>query len=430
VPRHAQAAAKGLVQCVIVGTMVFAGLCAPKPAEGYSVLAHEANIDALWDSTIEPLLQARFPEATPEQVVEARAYAYGGCVIQDLGYYPFGSHFFSNLLHYVRSGDFVDALIRDAQDIDEYAFALGALGHYAADNSGHPLAVNRAVPLMYPKLKAEFGNTVTYAQSPKSHVLVEFSFDVVQVAAGAYAPEAYHGYIGFKVAKPALERAFLDTYGIEMKDLFLNEDLAIATYRHAVGTTIPEMTKVAWGKKRDEIVKVTPGMQREKFVFNLPRKQYDKEFGSDYAKPHGFARFLAVVYHLVPKIGLFRSLSFSVPTPEAERLFLESFIRTSERFRHSLDALRAGRLRLPNTNFDTGQPTARGEYSLADITYDELLDKLADRRFAGVPAALGANIVAYYGAADPLPGAIPDQQKRSIRIRSHVASLKATCSCP
>jgi zinc dependent phospholipase C len=410
--------------------MVFAGLCAPKPAEGYSVLAHEANIDALWDSTIEPLLQARFPEATPEQVVEARAYAYGGCVIQDLGYYPFGSHFFSNLLHYVRSGDFVDALIRDAQDIDEYAFALGALGHYAADNSGHPLAVNRAVPLMYPKLKAEFGNTVTYAQSPKSHVLVEFSFDVVQVAAGAYAPEAYHGYIGFKVAKPALERAFLDTYGIEMKDLFLNEDLAIATYRHAVGTTIPEMTKVAWGKKRDQIVKVTPGMQREKFVFNLPRKQYDKEFGSDYAKPHGFARFLAVVYHLVPKIGPFRSLSFSVPTPEAERLFLESFISTSERFRHSLDALRAGRLRLPNTNFDTGQPTARGEYSLADITYDELLDKLADRRFAGVPAALGANIVAYYGAADPLPGAIPDQQKRSIRIRSHVASLKATCSCP
>jgi hypothetical protein len=428
-PQHIQAATR-LVKCVIVGTMVCAGPCAPAPAAGYSVLAHEANIDALWDSTITPLLQAGFPEATPEQLVEARAYAYGGCVIQDLGYYPFGSRFFSNLLHYVRSGDFVEALIRDAQDIDEYAFALGALGHYAADNSGHPLAVNRAVPLMYPKLKAEFGNTVTYVQSPKSHVLVEFSFDVVQVAAGAYAPEAYHRYIGFKVAKPALERAFLDTYGIEMKDLFLNEDLAIATYRHAVGTTIPEMTKVAWGKKRDQIVKVTPGMQRQQFVFTLPRKQYDKEFGSDYAKPHGFARFLAVVYRLVPKIGPFRSLSFSVPTPEAERLFLESFISTSERFRQSLVALRAGRLRLSNTNFDTGQPTAKGEYSLADITYDELLDKLADRKFAGVPAALGANIVAYYGAADPLPGAIPDQQKRSIRIRSHVASLKATCSCP
>jgi hypothetical protein len=428
-----QAATKGplkFVKFVIVAIMMFAGLCVPRQAVGYSVLAHEANIDALWDATIKTLLQARFPEATPEQLLEARAYAYGGCVIQDLGYYPFGSRFFSNLLHYVRTGDFVDALIRDAQNIDEYAFALGALGHYAADNSGHPMAVNRAVPLMYPKLKAEFGNNVTYVQSPKSHVLVEFAFDVVQVAAGAYAPEAYHSYIGFKVAKPALERAFRDTYGIEMKDLFLSEDLAIATYRHAVGTTIPEMTKVAWGKKRDQIVKVTPGMQRKNFVFNLSRKKYEKEYGSDYAKPHGFARFLAVVYNLVPKIGPFRSLGFSVPTPEAERLFLESFTSTRERFRQSLDALRAGRLRLPNTNFDTGQPAARGEYSLADVTYDELVDKLADRRFADVSAALSANIVGYYGAADPLPGAISDEQRRSTRIRLQVASLKATCSCP
>jgi Zinc dependent phospholipase C len=411
---------------LIVGTIVLAALCVPRWAEGYSVLAHEANIDAVWDTTIKALLQARFPQATPDDLLRARAYAYGGCVIQDLGYYPFGSHFFSNLLHYVRTGDFVAALIRDAQDIDEYAFALGALGHYTADNSGHPLAVNRAVPLMYPKLRARFGNRVTYEQSPKSHVLVEFAFDVVQVAAGAYAPESYHSYIGFKVAKPALERAFLDTYGIEMKDVFFSEDLAIATYRHAVGTTIPEMTKVAWGKKRDQIAKVTPGIQRKTFVFNLSRKQYDKEFGSDYAKPHGFARFLALVYNLVPKIGPFRSLSFSVPTPEAERLFLESFTTTRERFRKSLDELRAGRLSLPNTDFDTGQPTVRGEYPLADATYDELLDRLADREFNGVQTALSANIIAYYGDAGPLPGAMPDQQKRSTKTRSQVALLKAT----
>ena len=411
---------------LIVGTMVLAGLWVPRRAEGYSVLAHEANIDAVWDTTIKALLQARFPQATPDDLLRARAYAYGGCVIQDLGYYPFGSHFFSNLLHYVRTGDFVAALIRDAQDIDEYAFALGALGHYAADNSGHPIAVNRAVALMYPKLRARFGNRITYEQSPKSHVLVEFGFDVVQVAAAAYAPESYHSYIGFKVAKPALERAFLDTYGIQMKDVFFSEDLAIATYRHAVGTTIPEMTKVAWGKKRDQIAKVTPRIQRKTFVFNLSRKQYDKEFGSDYAKPHGFARFLALVYNLVPKIGPFRSLSFSVPTPEAERLFLESFTTTRERFRQSLDELRAGRLSLPNTDFDTGQPTARGEYPLADATYDELLDRLADREFTGVQTPLSANIIAYYGDAGPLPGAMPDQQKRSTKTRSQLALLKAT----
>jgi hypothetical protein len=420
---------RGMVRFFIAATTVFLALSVPRPASGYSVLAHEANIDALWDSTIKPMLQARFPGTTTDELQEARAYAYGGSVIQDLGYYPFGSHFFSNLLHYVRTGDFVEALIRDAQDVDEYAFALGALGHYTADNSGHPLAVNRSVPLMYPKLKAQFGNTVTYVQSPRSHVLVEFSFDVVQVAAGAYAPEAYHSYIGFKVAKAALERAFRDIYGLEMKDLFFSEDLAIATYRHAVGTTIPEMTKVAWNKRHDQIAKVTPGMKRETFVFNLSRKHYDKEFGPDYAKPHGFARFLAVVYRLVPKVGPFRSLSFSVPTPEAERLFLESFTVTRERFRQSLNALTAGQLRLPNSDFDTGRPTARDEYSLADATYDELLNKLAERSFADVPVGLAANLVSYYGDADPLP-AVAQPQKRSTRIRVQLAVLKATCSCP
>ena len=404
---------------LLAGVLVLvATLSAPREVAAYSVLAHEANIDALWDSTIQPLLAKKFPRATREQLTQARAFAYGGSVIQDLGYYPFGSHFFSNLLHYVRTGDFVEALIHDARDINEYAFAIGALGHYAADNSGHPIAVNRAVPMMYPKLKAQFGNRVTYMQSPKSHVLVEFAFDVVQVAAGAYAPEAYHSFIGFKVAKPALERAFHDTYGIEMKDVFLTEDLAIATYRHAVATTIPEMTKVAWGKKHDEIMKVTPGIRRQAFVFNFPRKQYEQEFGADYAKPHGFARFLAVVYNLIPKIGPFRSLGFSVPTAEAERLFLESFVSTREHFRQSLDALQTGRLRLPNTDFDTGLPTRRGEYVLADATYDELLGKLADRRFADMPRGLSANIVAYYRSAD-IPSGIGEQ----------VAQLKATCSC-
>ena len=417
-----RAAARSLVRVVIGAMLVLAALAVPRRAAAYSVLAHEANIDALW-TTIGPLLQARFPGATPERLLEARAYAYGGCVIQDLGYYPFGSHFFSNLLHYVRTGDFVDALIRDALDVDEYAFALGALGHYAADNSGHPLAVNRAVPLMYPKLKARFGNTVTYEQSPNSHVLVEFAFDVVQVAAGAYAPEAYHRYIGFKVAKPALERAFLATYGIAMKDLFLSEDLTIATYRHAVGTTIPEMTKLAWDRKRDQIIKVTPGIRRQQIVFNLSRRQYDRAFGHDYAEPRGFARFVALDYHLVPKIGPFRSLGFSVPTPEAERLFLESFASAKERYGESLNALRAGRLHLPNTDFDTGRPTARGEYALADATYDKLLDTLADRQFAEMPAALRANFVAYYGAAGPVRAAM------SAKVRSQVASMKAAC-CP
>ena len=400
-----------LYRFLFVGTLAVAGIATPRPASGYSVLTHEANIDVLWDGSIKPLLRARFPGTTADQLVEARAYAYGGCVIQDLGYYPFGSHFFSNLLHYVRSGDFVRALIRNAQDVNEYAFALGALGHYAADNDGHRLAVNKAVPLLYPKIEAKFGDNVTYADSPKTHLMVEFAFDVVQVAAGAYAPQVYHQYIGFKVAKPALERTYREIYGLDVKDLFVNEDLAIATYRHAVAATIPEMTKVAWEKKREQIEQVTPGIAQTTFVFNLTRREYEKEFGSDYAKPHGFARFVAFVYKLVPKIGPFRTLSFKVPTPEAERLFLDSFVSTRERFRRALESLRRGQLTLPNLNLDTGRSTARGEYTLADETYDDLLDKLADRDFANVSAALRANLVTFYGA--------------DLRI----ASLKGACAC-
>ena len=412
------------IKAAVVALLLVLGL-APH-AEAYSVLAHEANVDALWDSTIAPMLLTRFPDSSPEQIQEARAYAYGGCVIQDLGYYPFGSHFFSNLLHYVRAGEFIETLIRDSADVDEYAFALGALGHYAADNGGHPLATNRAVPLMYPKLKAKFGNSITYEQSPKNHILVEFSFDVVQVAAAAYAHAAYHSFIGFRVAKPLLERAFSETYNIEMKDVFFNEDLAIGTYRHSVGTTIPEMTKVAWSKKRDAIRKVAPGAQKKTVVFKLRRGQYDKEFGTDYAKPHGFARFLGFIYRILPKIGPLRAFSFSVPTPEAERLFLDSFTVTRERFRELLDAQRAGRLHLANTNFDTGQPTARGEYTMADDAYDELLGKLADHDFANIPADLRSDLVAFYGDVDSFPAGTEADVKRSAKIRKYLAQLDAT----
>jgi len=254
---------------------------------------------------------------------------------------------------------------------------------------------------------------------------VEFSFDVVQVAAAAYAPEAYHTFIGFRVTKPLLERAFSETYGIEMKDLFFNEDLAIGTYRHAVATTIPEMTKVAWSKKRDEIRKVIPGAKKETVVFNLRRQQYDKEFGADYEKPHGFARFLGWIYRLIPKIGPFRSLSFSVPTPEAERLFLDSFTATRQHFRQSLDALGAAHLNLVNADFDTGRPTKRGEYSLADDTYDELLGKLEDRQFANVSADLRSTLLAFYGdVASPSVGTVAEG-RRMAKIRRQLDQLEA-----
>ena len=343
-----------------------------RPADAYSVLAHESNIDALWSSHIRPLLRQKYPRASAADLDEARAYAYGGSVIQDLGYYPFGSNFFTNLLHYVKTGDFVEHLLRDATNVDEYAFALGALCHYASDAEGHTVAINRALPLIYPQMREKFGDNVPYDEAPKEHLLVEFAFDVLLVAHGGYELQAYHDFIGFKVATPLLEQAFHETYGLDMKDLFLSEDLAVGTFRHAVATTIPNVTKVAWQKKHDQIQKTTPGAVRAKFVMTLPRVAYEKEYGTDYMKPHGFVRILGWLYAVVPKVGPLRPLSFKVPTPEAERLFLDSLTRTRARYRTELEALRAGRLALADIDLDTGKPSARGEYALADATMRDL----------------------------------------------------------
>src|SRR5438045_4571931 len=171
-------------------------------AYGYSVLTHEAIVDSTWDSAIKPLLVKRFPAVTADELTAAHAYAYGGCIIQDLGYYPFGSKFYSDLTHYVRGGDFILSLIRESQDLDEYAFALGALAHSAADDNGHRLATNVSVPLLYPKLRFKFGNRVTFGDDPVSHMKTEFGFDVLQAAKNRYAPDAYKNFIGFQVAKP------------------------------------------------------------------------------------------------------------------------------------------------------------------------------------------------------------------------------------
>jgi hypothetical protein len=391
-------------------------------ASAYSVLAHESNIDALWDTGIRPLLVRRYPRATRDDLQNARAYAYGGSVIQDLGYYPFGSHFFSNLLHYVRSGDFVEALIRDAQDVNEYAFALGALSHYTADNTGHPEAVNRSVPILFPKLRAKFGDRVTYVQSPASHVITEFSFDVVQVAAGGYAADAYHSFIGFQVAKPPLERAFKEIYGLDMREVLPNEDLAISTYRHAIGELIPDITRAAWRDKKEEIARLTPAVKESGFVYRYSRREYEREFGATYRKPGFFMRFAAFIFKLLPKIGPFRPLSFKAPTPDAEAFFTASLKDTRARYGRTLEDVREGRANLPNTDFDTGKPSVYGEYSLSDDTYRELLKRLSDQQFANVPPALSTNIRKYFAALD-ITKLTGRERKRGQQIQKMLAAL-------
>ena len=378
---------------------------------GYSVLTHEAIVDSLWDTPIQKMLLKRFPLATPEELEQAHGFAYGGAILQDMGYYPFSSRFFSDLTHYVRSGDFVVALIRESQNLNEYAFALGALAHYAADNNGHRIATNLAVPILYPKLRTQFGKTVTYWDNPVSHIRTEFGFDVLQVASGRYAPERYHKFIGFQVSKPVMERAFVDTYGLEMKDVFGSLDLALGSFRYSVGSIIPNMTRVAWTLKGEQIQKEIPGITRKKFLYNLSRSNYEKEWGKEYHKPGFGTRLLAFLFRIVPKIGPLKSLSFRAPTPEVEKMFMASFNATIDNYRGLLAKVDAGALELPNENFDIGEPTIAGQYAGTDKTYDHLLDKLADHQFKGVSPELSANILEYY--KDRKPPVSPPTSKAS-----------------
>jgi hypothetical protein len=313
-----------------------------------------------------------------------------------MGYYPFGSKYFSDLVHYVRSGDFVLNLIREAQTLNELAFALGALAHYAADTQGHSIAVNRSVPIEYPKLARKYGKVVTYADDKTSHLRVEFSFDVAQVARGNYAPQSYHDFIGFEVEKEVLERAFRDTYSMDLGDVFGNLDLALATYRHSVSVVIPEFTRAAWHMKKHELAAGRPAVSKRKFVYNLSRASYRKEWHEKYQKPDLWARILAFIIRILPKIGPLKVLSFQPPTSQTAALFETSFDRAMDEYRQLLAAEMAHRLTLEDRDFDTGKLTRPSEYRLADDTYAKLARDLAKKDPATIDPALLHNVLDFY----------------------------------
>ena len=397
----------------------------PVTAAAYSVLSHEAIIDAAWDTNLKPLLLKRFPDATPDELREAHGYAYGGAIIQDMGYYPHGSMFFSDLAHYVRSADFVVALLHDSKDLNEYAFALGAMAHYAADTDGHRLGTNRAVPVLYPKLRKKHGDFVTYEDDPLAHVKTEFGFDVLEVAKERYAPDSYHDFIGFQVAAPLLEQAFRETYGLDLKKVLSNEDKVIGSYRRDVSSLIPRATRIAWSLKEKEIEKDVPGITRRKFLYNLSRSSYERSWGKDYQRPTFWDHFLAFLYKILPKVGPLRVLQLRTPTPETERMFQASFNATMDRFRGLLKEQGEGRLKLANNNFDVGEFTPPGKYRMNDDAHAKLLDKLAEQNFANMTSDLRAELLDFF--SDPnAPYAIRRNSKEWNKVEAEVRQLKST----
>jgi len=418
-PTSPGAIAKGLrLRSVRAAAVLLVVLMCSRGLSGYSVLTHEEIVDLLWTDEIQPLLLMRYPGLSQEQIREAHAYAYGGAVIQDLGYYPFGSREFSNLVHYVRSGDFIHELLLESQDVNEYAFALGALSHYASDIAGHP-AVNQSVAIEYPKLRAKFGKSVRYAQDKTAHLKTEFGFDTVQVAKNRYSSQQYHDFIGFKVSTSLLERVFPVVYGVEVKDVLTHEDLAVGSYRFAISRLIPQMTQVALQTHKKDLMRETPDFAKQKFLYRLSRSDYEKEWGKDYVKPGLGTRILSMLLRYMPKIGPLKGLAFNNPTPQTEDLYIKSINITVDQYRALLEEVRTDTLVVPNSDLDSGQVTKAAEYSLADDTYAKLLAQLSERKFDLTSLELRDNILQFYSDLS-----VPiDTKKDQVQWQSVLTSL-------
>ena len=391
---------------------------------GCSVLSHEAIIDASWDVKLKPVLSIRYPRATPDELKTAHAFAYGGSIIQDLGYYPHGSKEFSNLAHYVRTGDFVCALLSESHDLNEFAFALGALSHYVSDSDVHRFATNPGEAMLYPKLRQRFGNVVTYEKDPAAHLKTEFGFDVLEIAKGNFAPQAYHHFIGFYVAKPLLMRAFENTYGLAITDVFKDFDRSVESYRRAVSKTIPAATRVAWAQRKGDIEQSAPGMTRNRFIYVMSRSSYERNWGKQYDWPSLGDQTIAVLLRLVPLIGPLRVFQFRMPTAPVEKLFMRSFDRSVQQYQAKLQNVSDSRLLLENINYDTGQVSVPGAYKLESDTYDYWLNQLAEKRRQTVTTEIKENLLHYYRDLDmPLP--TEKSNKERARLLAEVEQLKS-----
>ena len=371
--------------------------CLPGRSFGYSVLTHEAIIDACWDKAIQPLLKLKYPLTTDKDIEGARAYAYGGVVMPDMGYYPFEKGLLSNLVHYVRTGEFVEALLTEAQNVDEYAFALGVLCHYYGDIYGHGIGINRSEPIIYDKVKQKYGSVVTYEQDRVSHTRTEFGFDVLQVVRGNYVSKSYHDFIGFKISRPVMERAFQKTYGLDMNKAFPNLGMSITTFRFSIVHLIPLITRVAWINRKNDILKTTPSAKAKTFTYKMQRMKYYTDEEVVDASPGLGNYIIAFVIKIMPKFEKLRAMKFKVPGPDAEKIFIQSFDTTVAKYTAALEKIAANDTDPDNVNYDTGKKTEKGEYHLADNTYDQLLLKLDKANYQDMSPGLKQNISTFYG---------------------------------
>lgn len=382
----------------------------PLSTRAYSVLTHEALIDAEWDKVILPLLKHQYPSASDSDLQQAHAFAYGGAVVPDMGYYPSGSKLFTALLHYQRTGDFVKNILSLAGNVKEYAFALGILSHYNADNYGHSIGINTAVPLIYPRERERFGDTVTWADDHISHVRTEFSFDVLQTARGVYASAAYQGFIGFKIADTLLEAAFYNTYALHLNELFKNLNRTIAVFRWTVTNLLPFITRTAWSTKKQQITDSMPAAKARSFIYRMKLKNYNKQFDKR-ERPGVVAYAVAFIIRIVPKIGPLRVLKFRQPNAAAEKKFVLSFDTASFYFVRAMKKLSLVKGSIADINIDTGSESIAGSYPPADVAFQQWVIRIFNKGPGSIDGTILKSIRSYYETGFTVTGSKKERRK-------------------
>jgi Zinc dependent phospholipase C len=435
------------------------------PAGAYSLLTHEQLIDLTWKQSIVPLLLSRYPTLTPEQLEHARGYAYGGCVIQDIGYYPFGDASFSDLTHYVRSGDFVVNLFRNAGNADELAFAVGALSHYIGDTVGHSLATNLAVPVEFPKLGKKYGTSVNYAEGERQHVQTEFAFDINEIAHHRVAPVHYLRHIGLQVPTRQLALAFYQTYGLEVDfSGTRGRRVNVGGYRFAVRAFIPRIAYAVTliHRSHEPVDSNTPELAEIEREVAEVAAENDWDL---YRRKAGIGTYsLAGLIIILPKIGPLKLVAVKGPTTDTEAQYIHSLASSTAALHHVLarftpppttrstassaaasdtpsdpppsrplpgkltakqDVPRQSsdpRHPLPNRDLDTGNVVKPGGYSLTDATYADLLHRITLQPTQPIPPALKEDIQAYYGDPDA-PIVTKKNPQKWAQVQTDLATL-------
>jgi Zinc dependent phospholipase C len=369
------------------------------PGIPYSIQTHEELIDLAWKQSIRPLLLKQYPGLTDAQLREAHGYAYGGSAIQDFGYYPFGNKFFSDLTHYVRSGDFVLSLLRNAQTPNELAFAIGSLSHYIGDTIGHSSAINLSVPVEFPKLEKRYGANVNYAEDPHAHVQTEFAFDINQLSKRRFAPSAYLKYVGLEVPRSLLAKSFFETYGLKLPDIIGTKQTSIRVYRFAARSFLPSIARAETILHKKNFPTDLPSSDLDTLAKDLTQASADNDW-EKYRHPPGFrSHVFAGFIYILPKFGTLKLLAIKGPDQNTEDLYIKSVNRSIKYLRLTLNHFDTIQNYLPNRDLDTGLKVKPGGYPLTDRTYARLLAMLTKHPDQSIPAQVKQDLIDYY--ADP-----------------------------